>query len=123
MHRTGSDPASMGPEDFICDFTGRTWDGSFPMVEGHRGSLICGDALAVAYADVVLGGRSTMPPGSACTMCLEERDEPGWQSPTPVQGEAARICRRCIKQSATRLEKDPDWSWRRPQAAAADTER
>ena len=24
--------------DFLCDFCGRTWDGAFPMVEGHEGS-------------------------------------------------------------------------------------
>lgn len=106
----------MQPEDFICDFTGRAWDGSFPMVEGHQGSLICGDALTIAFTEVVLLGSDTKPAGSPCVMCLEVRDDPGWQSPMPVgpHGAGAVICRRCIRQSATRLDKDQEWDWKKP---------
>ncbi|OAB63833.1 hypothetical protein AY599_18480 [Leptolyngbya valderiana BDU 20041] len=116
MHRPGSNPMDMLPSDFVCDFTGRQWDGSFPMVEGHQGSLICGDALRIAYTEVVLLGNDSKPPGATCTMCLEERDDPGWQSPVAVRdGEgSAIICRRCIRQSSTRLAKDPDWGWNKP---------
>ncbi|MEQ8316611.1 MAG: hypothetical protein RIE77_12115 [Phycisphaerales bacterium] len=116
MHHPGSNPLDMRPEDFVCDFTGRTWDGMFPMVEGHQGSLICGDALRIAFTEVVLLGHDTKPAGATCTMCLEERDDPGWQSPMPVgdRDEPAIICRRCIRQSSTRLEKDPDWDWTKP---------
>ena len=116
MHRRGANPMDMQPNDFVCDFTGRTWDGMFPMVEGHQGSLICGDALRIAFTEVVLLGNDTMPEGATCTMCLEERKDPGWQSPIAVRedGAAAVICRRCIRQSSTRLEKDPDWEWQKP---------
>lgn len=116
MHRKGANPTDMQPADFICDFTGKAWDGSFPMVEGHQGSLICGDALRVAYTEVVLLGQGSMPTGTTCTMCLEQRDEPGWQSPvhTGEREQGACICRRCIRQSATKLEKDPDWGWTKP---------
>ncbi|MEO1007186.1 MAG: hypothetical protein AAFX79_01310 [Planctomycetota bacterium] len=119
MHRPGSNPLDMQPQDFVCDFTGRTWDGTFPLVEGHQGSLICGDALAVAYTEVVLHGQSSMPQGATCTMCLEVREEPGWQSPVPVgdRDTGAVICRRCIRQSATRLHKDADWTWTKPESA------
>ncbi|UYV14088.1 MAG: hypothetical protein NCW75_07300 [Phycisphaera sp.] len=116
MHRQGANPMDMQPSDFICDYTGRTWDGSFPLVEGHQGSLICGDALTIAFTEVVLLQQSSMPEGATCTMCLEQRDEPGWQSPVPTgdRGDGAVICRRCIRQSSTRLEKDADWGWRKP---------
>ncbi|MEO1279220.1 MAG: hypothetical protein AAFV77_09710, partial [Planctomycetota bacterium] len=94
----------------------KAWDGSFPMVEGHQGSLISGDALRVAYTEVVLMGNDSMPAGSTCVMCLEARDEPGWKSPVPVAHHegGAIICRRCIRQSATRLHKDADWDWTKP---------
>ncbi len=116
MHRDGANKLDMQPSDFVCDFTGKAWDGSFPMVEGHQGSLISGDALRVAYTDVVLMGNDSMPAGATCVMCLEVRDGPGWQSPMPVgqhQGGAV-ICRRCIQQSASRLDKDADWDWAKP---------
>jgi len=114
MHRPGADPANMQVSDFICDFSGRAWDGAFPMVEGHRGSLISGECLAAAYTRVVLEGESSLEPPYSCTMCLEERSEPGWRSPTNPE---AIICKRCIKQSAGRLHKDPDWEWRKPEAS------
>ena len=116
MHRHGADKLDMQPDDFICDFTGRRWDGSFPMVEGHQGSLICGDALRIAFTEVVLLGNDTKPEGAKCVMCLEVRDDPGWQSPMPVgpHEDGAIICRRCIRQSSTRLAKDPDWGWTKP---------
>lgn len=111
MHRPGAHPDDMQPSDFICDFSLKPWDGSSPMVEGHQGSLISGDCLARAYTDVVLGARSTAPPGSTCTMCLEQRDQNAWQSPANPE---AIICERCIRQSATTLDKDPDWEWTKP---------
>ena len=111
MQREGADPNNMRVEDFVCDFSGRAWDGAFPLVEGHRGSLISGDSLTVAYREVVLEGRGSARAGYECRMCLEERDEPGWES--PVTG--ASICARCIGQAAGRLHKDPDWEWRKPE--------
>ncbi|MEM8758588.1 MAG: hypothetical protein AAGF47_12510 [Planctomycetota bacterium] len=112
MQRTGSDPADMRPDDFICDFSQKPWDGAFPMVEGHQGSLISGDCLALAYRWVVLNGHTSLEPGCyTCTMCLETREDPCWQSPARAE---AVICRRCIRQSATRLDKDPDWVWSKP---------
>lgn len=112
MHRPGANPADMHPHDFLCDFCRRAWDGTFPMVEGHKGSLICGPCLTVAYTEVVLLDAA---PGDehACTMCLEAKTVPGWNSPAI---ESAWICLHCIKQSAGKLHNDPDWDWRKPQA-------
>ena len=114
MQREGADPSNMQVSDFICDFSGTPWDGAFPMVEGHQGSLISGDCLAFAFRFVVLEGQTSLEPGSyTCTMCLETRDDPCWQSPARTEAVA---CRRCIRQSATKLDKDPDWDWTKPTA-------
>ncbi len=111
MHRPGSDPMDMQVSDFLCDFCRRAWDGTFPMVEGHEGSLICGRCLTVAYTEVVLNDSGSAPEGSKCMLCLEKREDPSWQSPTH---EEAVVCRRCLKQGAGRLHKDPDWEWTKP---------
>ena len=111
MQRSGADPSDMQLSDFICDFSGRAWDGAFPLVEGHKGALISGDCLTVAYTEVVLQGHASAPAGYECRMCLEQREDPGWESPAT----GACICRRCIKQGAGRLHTDPDWEWTKPE--------
>ncbi|MEM1424155.1 MAG: hypothetical protein AAGH64_09150 [Planctomycetota bacterium] len=111
MQRDGADPTNMQVSDFLCDFCGRAWDGAFPLVEGHRGSLICGNCLTIAYTDVIHMGLDAAPTGATCTMCLEERADPMWASPVR---DDAYACKRCIRQSGTRLDKDPDWPWTRP---------
>ena len=113
MQRDCADPTNMQVTDFICDFSGKPWDGAFPMVEGHRGSLISGEGLAAAFRFVVLDRQTAREPGSySCTMCLESRDAPCWESPDRPE---AVVCRRCIRQSATKLDKDPDWDWTKPE--------
>lgn len=101
-----------------CDFCSRVWDqsGTEIMVEGHQGSLICLKCLSAAYAAVVLHGDGKGNLGKLCTMCLEERNQPEWESPV---NDGKRICLRCMKQSATALEKDPETGWKRPGGAAA----
>lgn len=117
MQREGADLQNMRVSDFLCDFCGRAWDGAFPLVEGHQGSLICGNCLTVAYTEVVLGkGGETLAPGVTCTMCLEQRDDPMWSSPV----REAHACRRCLRQGGTRLHKDPDWVWEKPVGASGE---
>lgn len=112
MQRPGADPNDMQVADFLCDFCRRAWDGTFPMVEGHQGSLVCGRCLTAAYTDLVNRRHGTAPAGVTCTMCLEERDEHCWQSP---MHEDAVVCTRCCKQAAGRLHKDKDWDWSKPE--------
>ena len=112
MQRPDANPEDMQVEDFLCDFCGRAWDGAFPLVEGHKGSLICGSCLTVAYAEVVRGDVGSAAPGYVCTLCLEHRDDAGWQSPVR---DVAAVCARCLRQAGARLEKDPDWEWTRPE--------
>lgn len=111
MHRPGANPEDMQPPDFLCDFCGRAWDGTFPMVEGHKGSLICGPCLTVAYTEVVLLDAAGDGQHD-CTMCLEAKDVPGWNSPAV---DTAWICLNCVKRSAGKLHTDPDWDWRKPE--------
>lgn len=117
MQRENADPNDMQVSDFLCDFCGRTWNGAFPMVEGHQGSLICGGCLTVAFSETAIAGTDMAPAGATCTMCLEEREDPMWAS---AAREGAYACRRCLKQGAGRLHTDPDWDWSKPKLADED---
>jgi hypothetical protein len=118
MHRPGANQADMQPADFVCDFCHTPWDGAFPMVEGHRGSHICGRCIAVAYTETDLHSPAQAAAPRKCTLCLAEKTDPGWES--PVTG--AWACRTCIKRSAGRLHKDPDWDWRKPVQGGEDAD-
>jgi len=91
MRREGCDPTNVQMSDVLCDFCSREWTDARPMVEGHQGSCICGDCLAAAYRAIVL-------------------------QPPPAVSAPARACRRCVRQSAAVLAKDPDLGWRKPEA-------
>ncbi len=114
MFRPGTDETNVQYEDVLCNFCRRSWDPddpTRPLIEGHHGSHLCGECLALAYQAVVLENKSDRVAGVACTMCLEERDDECWRSP---EFHDAVLCRRCVKQSATALEKDKDYQWTRP---------
>ncbi|MCB9838657.1 MAG: hypothetical protein H6813_04900 [Phycisphaeraceae bacterium] len=108
------DPAHQGtPAFFVCDFCRKPWSDDNPMVEGHRGSLICASCLGVAYVEInaaqdPTGDESTVK----CVMCLEDRPGAHWRS--PLHDEAC-ICKRCCRQSATTLANDPDFQWNKPE--------
>ncbi len=109
------DSTATGNDFFKCDFCRRSWADDLPMVEGHQGSLICARCLTVAYTTLVVSEDAPLPKGGAtCTLCLEERTQPEWRS--PLHDEAV-VCLRCVKQSATTLEKDPDFGWKKPERA------
>lgn len=104
-----------GSVTFRCDFCLAAWDGALPMVEGHRGSIVCGRCLSVAYAELVhLRSGRPCQPGEVCVLCLEEgRPETHWESPSRA---GVLACRRCVKQSAGVLHKDRDTAWTKPPA-------
>ncbi len=112
MRKTGCDEANLQMTDVICDFCRGEWTLQRPMVEGHQGACVCGPCLSQAYREVVLSETAGTVPVH-CTMCLEDRQEAAWESPVHPE---ARICRRCIRQSAAVLQKDADSGWRKPQA-------
>lgn len=115
------DPNASGTDFFVCDYCRKPWAEDRPMVEGHKGSLVCGSCLRVAYAEAllskqgVMGQRGPVYPsageGPWCAMCLERRSELYWASPIH---EEALICSRCIRQSATTLSRDADSGWSKP---------
>lgn len=113
MHRPGTDPEHVEMTDVLCDFCRTPWREDLPVVEGHQGSVICGTCLTVAYRSLVLLKAGTAPEGYKCTLCLEHREEPGWQSPAY---EEACICSRCTRQAAGVLVKDKDYGWSKPTA-------
>ncbi len=123
MHRDGADPERIQPEDILCDFCTRAWGEDVAMVEGHRGSCICGDCLTVAWRAVVEGGLDDAPaplddpdaPSWICTMCLEARSDPAFQSPVRPE---AYICRRCIRLAGRALDLDEDHAWNKPSSGA-----
>lgn len=112
MLRPGADPENLQASDFLCNFCGRGWSDDNQMIEGHQGSLMCARCLTVAYAEIVLINPGP-PPGEApkCVLCLEHRDEALWRSPVHDDQFA---CRRCVRQAATTMERDPDAKWKKP---------
>jgi len=115
MRKPGTDPNNVQMSDVLCDFCHTEWTEATPFIEGHHGSIVCGKCLTVAYTDVVLGGANTAPSGYKCTMCLETREDPAWQSPLHPD---ATICKRCINLAAGTLSKDQDYGWTRPKRPA-----
>lgn len=98
---------------FKCNFCMMVWDEHRQMVEGHRGSLICSQCLSIAFTELVhLDYGYTPAKTETCVLCLEaDRDGLHWQSPID---ESVIACRRCVKQSAGVLHKDPDTPWKKP---------
>jgi hypothetical protein len=110
MRRDGCDEENLKPQDFLCDFCLNHWAEDRPMVEGHRGSLICSRCLTEAYRTVIRENTGeTVPSMINCTLCVAHHDTPHWKG---LAGPVA--CKRCIEQSARILEKDPDAGWKRP---------
>ena len=115
MHRPGCDPDNMTEADFLCDFCEKCYAPERPMVEGHRGSLICGQCLTTSFAALWYANTGeAAPKHDVCMMCLSENGDPVWRSPVR---ETSLICKRCAKQSAVMLERDEECGWKRPPEA------
>lgn len=113
MHRPGSDPENMAAEDFLCDFCERCYSPDRPMMEGHRGSLICGPCLSASFVSLWYANEGEPAPAKdVCLMCLAENGDPIWRSPLRAE---KFICKRCSKQSVVMLERDKEAGWKRPE--------
>ncbi len=111
MHRQGINPDNVKPDDILCDFCGTpAWANDTPCVEGHQGSIICGKCLTVAY-ELVINQKQRIETEDQCRMCLEHRDENGWQGAFEPP---AIICVRCVKQASGALNKSKHWDWTKP---------
>jgi hypothetical protein len=113
MHRPGSNPDHMTAEDFLCDFCLHHWTPDRPMVEGHRGSLLCGECLTMAYVLAKSPHAPTATEDAACILCLQHKPGPHGLGP---RADGPIVCAECIEQAARKLEKDKDCDWRRPVA-------
>lgn len=117
MQRTESDGIIIS-----CDFCGTDWDAyapacSRPMVEGHKGSVICLECVKQA-----LGETREAEGEYFCSLCIRDgipADLPRWKhpgaKPSPGLNADACLCRDCLYQAAGRFSKDPDvdWKWDR----------
>jgi hypothetical protein len=110
MRREGTDEDAAVMGDFLCDYCGGAWTEDLAMVEGHKGSIICGVCLREAYRRVVVLGESSGEEGYSCALCLLTKPEPAWRSAAT----GATVCRWCINRSATMLAKDPESGWAKP---------
>jgi len=108
-----------------CDFCGVDWDAydqtmSRPMVEGHRGSVICLECLKRALKEM---REPAAGDEYSCVMCLREGlTEARWFHPSPTPGAGlnagAVVCRACIRQAAGRFGKDPEVAFEWPRRGA-----
>lgn len=92
-----------------CDYCGTDWDEVKPMIEGHRGSVLCLNCLKAALPDLHAAQAPFM-----CNLCVQEQLPIGtlqWTSPVTD----ARACQSCLLQAAGTFSKDPDvdWKWDR----------
>ena len=96
-----------------CDFCGTDWDEVMPMIEGHRGSVLCLECMKLALEHAQAGSE-----GLSCTMCLRELPAyvPRWsQQPPPDRAnQDAVLCRDCLDQAINAFGKDPDVPWEKP---------
>jgi len=107
------DADAEGNEFFKCDFCRASWSEDRPMVEGHKGSLICASCLTLAHAEVVArDGGEPFGEHDACTLCLMHREGMTlWRSPAE---DRAAACRECVVRAGVMLAKDPDYDWSPP---------
>lgn len=111
------DTDAQGNEFFKCDFCREPWAENRPMVEGHRGSLICCNCLTVAYTAVWLHGIGiSVGEHVNCSLCLAHHESLHWESPLHP---GIYACKKCINQSGRVLQKDAESGWKLPTAARA----
>jgi hypothetical protein len=94
-----------------CDYCATDWDEVRPMIEGHRGSVLCLNCLKIALSD-----QHAAESEFFCNLCVREHIPVGtlqWTSPAT----GAHACQSCLLQAAGTFSKDPDvdWTWDRKQ--------
>ncbi|MEA5556266.1 hypothetical protein [Nodularia spumigena] len=113
MLKPGADPMNVQTNDVLCDFCQSEWHDDLPLVEGHRGSIICGVCLKAAC--LKLDADALVVSARSCTMCTEYRDDPAWEGTLVPE---SVICARCINLGAKTLQRDKDYTWTRTNAKA-----
>lgn len=96
-----------------CDYCGTDWDEQLPMIEGHRGSVLCLVCLKQA-----LDNASPSDTEIDCALCLSASPAgtKHWQhpdpKPSPGLNQDALLCWDCIRLAAKGYHKDPDIDFR-----------
>jgi len=89
-----------------CDFCRTDWDGSSPVIEGHRGAIICLECLKLSLDSLTPAGETFK-----CVLCLREplpATLDRWSHP---ENPTTYACRDCIHQTADVFDRDPDIDW------------
>ena len=91
-----------------CDFCRTDLDGQFPVIEGHRGAIICLECLKLA-----LDSLTTESTTYKCVLCLREPLPPTLPRFHHPNAPDTFACRDCIHQTADVFDRDPDinWNW------------
>jgi len=111
MRKEGIDEENAQMSDFLCDYCGTEWTEDLAMIEGHKGSIICGVCLREAFRQVIVLGQNNAEEGYSCNLCLLTKAEPAWKS----SATAATICAWCINRSGGMVAKDSDSGWKKPE--------
>jgi hypothetical protein len=111
LRKDGINEDAAQMSDFLCDYCGSEWTEDLAMVEGHKGSIICGVCLREAYRRVMVLDENNADEGYSCALCLLTKSEKAWRS----SATGATICTWCINRSAKMLDKDPDTGWKKPE--------
>ena len=96
-----------------CDFCGQDWDEIQPMIEGHRGSVLCLGCLKLA-----MDGSVPTEVGFDCALCLQSRDagRKVWRhaeaQPSDGLNPQAALCFDCVRLAAKGFHKDKDTDFR-----------
>ena len=108
------DADAEGNEFFKCDFCRAPWSEDRPMIEGHKGSLICASCLTLAHAELFAGedGGDLPEEHDTCALCLMHKEGMRhWRSPLDPD---VMVCRECVVRAGVMLAKDPDFEWSPP---------
>lgn len=90
-----------------CDFCATDWDGASPVIEGHRGSIICLECLKLAIESL-----ATADSPFKCPLCLRDAIPASVARYSHPNRPTTFACQSCIYQTADVFDKDPDINWK-----------
>ncbi len=88
-----------------CDACHATWDQVLPMIEGHRGSVLCLECLKQARSQPLATGEPFM-----CVLCQKE-SLPATLGRYRSASTGVAVCADCLEQAANTFSRDPDVDW------------
>ena len=89
-----------------CDFCRTDWDGSAPVIEGHRGAIICLECLKLSLESLAPANETFK-----CVLCLRDPLPATLDRWNHAETPTTHACRECIHQAADVFDRDPDIDW------------